>query len=1217
MKNRRMGNRFIPIVCTILSGILIFAGCSGDVGLRQERNLEKGWSTLVCDSQQLEYADFERLYAETDRWENVDVPHNWDDYGGYRRMVHGNLHGYAWYLRKFRLDKEMKGKQLFLRFEGVGSYARVWVNGRMAGMHAGGRTGFTLDITELVGTGGENLLVVRADHPPGIRDLPWVCGGCSPERGFSEGSQPFGIFRPVRLIATHPVRIEPFGVHVWNDENVSREEATIHIKTEVKNYGYAGGDFSLRSELKDGEGNTLRVQSTGFTLEQGETRRIEQSIPGLEDPALWSPEHPNLYRMVSEVREGHRVLDRETTVFGIRWIQWDIEGEGAGGRFYLNGEPVFINGTAEYEHLLGQSHAFTGEQVKARVEQVRAAGFNAFRDAHQPHNLRYHPNWDSLGILWWPQMAAHIWYDTPEFRENFKRLLEDWVKERRNSPSLILWGLENESTLPEDFARECTELIRQLDPTASSQRKVTTCNGGSGTDWNVVQNWSGTYGGDPWNYHRELARQWLNGEYGAWRSLGLHTEGPFVQEGPNSEDRMCLLMESKIRLAESVRDSCCGQFQWLFNSHDNPGRRQSGEGIRELDRLGPVNYKGLFTIWGEPTDAWYMYRANYVSPEFSPMLYIVSHTWPDRWTKPGRKDGIRIFSNCDSVELFNDVRSVSLGTRTRAGIGTHFTWDDADIRYNVLYAVGYHDGKEAASDCVLLHHLPEAPSIGKLKAGEDRKPGEGGKAGEDRKAGEDMKSGKDPGAGPQRNHLYRVNCGGPAYTDTRGMAWSGDVRKNSPGTWGSVSWTDDYMGLPPFYGSQRQTCDPIMGSGDWPLFQHFRYGRHKLAYEFPVPEGKYQVELFFIEPWYGTGGGLDCTGWRVFDVAVNDEIVLKGLDIWKEAGHDRVLKKTVMARARDGQIRISFPRVTSGQAIIAAIDISTDDMSAEPAPPSWGLISGLAAYNNGASGEWTVESWLDTGRKPYAGEHASFSRLTPLHFGAEWIRTPSRVPGTGTDILARFMLTRDATVLIGMDERIPGLPGWLQDYEDTREVICLTFEDGTRQRVYRKHFSGGDTVVLGANPGDGDAFFPMYSIAVAEHSSLDDAIDLRPVNTYQAEDAKPVGMAGPGRALDRECMMLARKGDAIEWEFRVGLASRYGLEFRYMNRSGRDAGMIMRIMSADGTEYRRERINLPATPGRWQSLRTDTGTTLNAGTWKIMLSLPEHGDICFDWLRVQ
>jgi len=110
----------------------------------------------------------------------------------------------------------------------------------------------------------------------------------------------------------------------------------------------------------------------------------------------------------------------------------------------------------------------------------------------------------------------------------------------------------------------------------------------------------------------------LIGEYGAWRSLDLHTEGGFKQNGPLSEDRMVALMETKIRLAEQAKDSTCGQFFWLLTSHDNPGRVQGGEGLRDLDRIGPVNYKGLLTPWEEPTDAFYMFRSNYANPEKIP-----------------------------------------------------------------------------------------------------------------------------------------------------------------------------------------------------------------------------------------------------------------------------------------------------------------------------------------------------------------------------------------------------------------------------------------------------------------------------------------------------------------------------------------------------------------------------------------------------------------------
>jgi hypothetical protein len=91
------------------------------------------------------------------------------------------------------------------------------------------------------------------------------------------------------------------------------------------------------------------------------------------------------------------------------------------------------------------------------------------------------------------------------------------------------------------------------------------------------------------------------------------------------------------------------------------------------------------------------------------MVYIVSHTWTDRWKTPGVKSEIRVFSNCDEVELFNDVRSESLGRLKKGPIGTHFEWNNVTIKYNVLYAVGYVNGKPMAEDYIVLDHLPKSP----------------------------------------------------------------------------------------------------------------------------------------------------------------------------------------------------------------------------------------------------------------------------------------------------------------------------------------------------------------------------------------------------------------------------------------------------------------------------------------------------------------------------
>jgi predicted GH43/DUF377 family glycosyl hydrolase len=755
-------------------------------GRRTITSLNEGWTGFVC--------------GDTITT-NITLPHNFDDYYGYRQLRHGNLHGSAVYQKTFTA-RPQEGKRYFLQFEGVGTYATITLNDTQYPKELIGRTVFTLDVTEALNT-GKNTLHILVDHPAMQTESPWVCGGCSSEWGFSEGSQPFGIFRPVSLIETNAVRVEPFGVHIWNNAACD----TVFIETEVKNYTQQTQQIELVNKFTLASGKQVFRSVATELLLPGETKTLHHAEK-IEDAHRWSLDDPYLYNLATMIKRNGKTTDEVRTPFGIRSISWPISASRTSqtsptrdSRFFLNGQPVFINGTCEYEHLLGNSHAFSPEQIRSRVKQITNAGFNAFREAHQPHNLLYQQLFDEQGILFWSQFSAHIWYDTPQFRKNFKHLLVRWIKERRNSPSVILWGLQNESVLPKDFAEECSAIIRQLDPTCRDQRLITTCNGGEGTDWNVIQNWSGTYGGSAENYDNELKRpdQLLNGEYGAWRTVDLHGEEKY------SEESFTKLLETKARLAESVKDSVCGHFQWLFVSHDNPGRVQPDGAYRRIDKIGPINYKGLTTIWEEPTPAYYMYRQRYV------------------------------------------------GSKT------------AD--HNLTAADRNHDLVKGAED----YH-----------------------------------------------YLYRINCGGDAFVDEFGQQWQADD------TLYSHSWGQDY-GMHPYQASQRHITANIRGTNSDVLFQFFRFGRHRLWYDLPVPDGDYRIELYFMEPWHGKGGGEkdDFEGMRIFDVAVNGETVINDLDPWAEAGYLGALKRVVVAKAKDGKLRISFPEVKTGQAVICGIAVAS------------------------------------------------------------------------------------------------------------------------------------------------------------------------------------------------------------------------------------------------------------------------------------------------------
>src|SRR5690606_18299498 len=162
------------------------------------------------------------------------------------------------------------------------------------------------------------------------------------------------------------------------------------------------------------------------------------------------------------------------------------------------------------------------------------------------------------------------------------------------------------------------------------------------------------------------------------------------------------------------------------------------------------------------------------------------------WLEPGMKDAIRIFSNCEEVELFNDLENISLGVQKHPGLGRPFEFNEVDIQYNVLYAEGRNGGKTVVRDTIILFNLPQSPNFDQMRDTESTL----------------LKGDADV------HYLYRVNSGGPDYTDVFDQHWMADQPYTKETGWGSLSWADSYGDISSAFASQRRTFDPIKGVAD-------------------------------------------------------------------------------------------------------------------------------------------------------------------------------------------------------------------------------------------------------------------------------------------------------------------------------------------------------------------------------------------------------------------
>ena len=334
------------------------------------------------------------------------------------------------YAKTFSLPEEEIRLHHVLEFEGVYRHAEVRINGKKAGFHPYGYTGFYVDCDGFLTAGRNTVEVIarNADQP----NSRWYSGA--------------GIYRPVRIWTGEKDRyIELNGVKI---RTLSLDPPQVEVTVTTT------GEGPVEVEILDGD---RTAASAG-----GNERQFTCTLP---DGRPWSPESPKLY--TCRVRFGQ---DETSETFGLRTIVWGKDG------FLLNGQRVILRGACVHHDngLLGA--ACDPDALERRVRILKETGYNALRSAHNPCSKTALEICDRLGMLvmdeyidqWYIHKTMYDYVDC--FNEWWKQDLTDMVDKDYNHPCVIMYSSGNEvaeTARPKGIAlaKEMTEFLHRLDST--------------------------------------------------------------------------------------------------------------------------------------------------------------------------------------------------------------------------------------------------------------------------------------------------------------------------------------------------------------------------------------------------------------------------------------------------------------------------------------------------------------------------------------------------------------------------------------------------------------------------------------------------------------------------------------------------------------------------------------------------------------------------------
>ncbi len=448
-----------------------------------EEGLERGFQTTNFD--------------EGD-WKSMRVPNNW-----YLTEV-GDYDGVVWFGRTFTVPEEMRSRRTSLRFLAVDYKAMVWLNGTYLGSHEGYFNPFEFDVTDILKT-GDNRLVVRVDSPRDpteyvlvqdpnnlstplstpykrhwAKDLSIVKGHLidamhrpGAMTKFRQDGNTGGIWQTVELVGRGPVQISYAKIYcrIVERDFVPDGSALVTVDMELINKEKTAVEVEavLKITADNFESDLELVRRRRIELQPGlNTFKLVLTVPEAKLWWTWDHGEPNLYKAeMSVVRDGS-TDDVRTESFGIK----DIRHDDATGHWYLNGKRIFLRGMRYYSSMYMSE--IDGERVRRDLDEMLDMQINSIRIGSHVEKDLFYDLCDRMGFLVWQNFPLHYCYsDSDELIERASVMMRDMVRMLHNHACIGMWSVFKEPQIyglpdmPNNYGRLCEALYetgKTVDP---------------------------------------------------------------------------------------------------------------------------------------------------------------------------------------------------------------------------------------------------------------------------------------------------------------------------------------------------------------------------------------------------------------------------------------------------------------------------------------------------------------------------------------------------------------------------------------------------------------------------------------------------------------------------------------------------------------------------------------------------------------------------------